>query len=59
MLSIEECKEYLKDSELTDEKIREIRGVLYGFAEGVLDKHLFSGSVSVIDHEEENNNCTK
>lgn len=53
MLSIEECKKHLKDVELTDEKIGEIRDVLYSFAESALDKHLFSGSVSVQDNGEE------
>jgi len=53
MLSIEECKKHLKDVDLTDEKIGEIRDVLYSFAEDVLDKHLFSGSVSLNGHEKE------
>ena len=44
MLSLNECKKYI-GNELSDEKIIEVRDVLYSFAEDVLDKHLFSGSV--------------
>lgn len=50
MLSLEECKKYIGD-DLSDEKIIEIRDVLYSFAESALDKHLFGGSVPVSGHE--------
>ncbi|MCA9356808.1 hypothetical protein H6784_04880 [Candidatus Nomurabacteria bacterium] len=56
MLSIEECRQHLNDPELTDEKVEEIRDVLYSFAESALDKHLFSGSVSLQDNGEEKTN---
>ena len=41
---------------MTDEKVEELRDALYSFAEDVLDKHLFNGSVPVSGHEKQNNN---
>mgnify|MGYP006268359017 CR=1 FL=1 len=52
MLSLEECKKYVGD-DLSDEKIIELRDVLYSFAESALDKHLFGGSVPVSGHEKD------
>lgn len=49
MLSLEDCREYLPD--VPDERVIEIRDLLYSFAEDVLDKHLFSGSVPVSTNE--------
>lgn len=54
MLTLDECKKYL-GNELSDEAIVAVRDAIYSLAEDALDKHLFSGSVSVNGHEKLSN----
>ena len=37
MLSIEECKKYIEDLNLTDKQIEEARDLVYAFVEQALD----------------------
>ena len=39
MLSIEECKRYLGE-DLTDKEIEELRALLYGLVENLIDRFL-------------------
>lgn len=39
MISVEECRKILGDTDLTDAQIIELRNALYGLSESVLDKH--------------------
>lgn len=59
-LSIEESKKYLGEIELSDERIEEIRDLIYSFCESALDKHFFSGSVVTnSNHYEQNTNIVQ
>jgi S-adenosylmethionine:tRNA-ribosyltransferase-isomerase (queuine synthetase) len=40
MLSIEQCKKILKNSNYSDEEIREIRNVLYQLGEMLFDEYM-------------------
>lgn len=39
MLSLEECKEYLGDTSLSDEQIEELRDALYEWVEAIIEKN--------------------
>ncbi|PIR69434.1 MAG: hypothetical protein COU47_03655 [Candidatus Niyogibacteria bacterium CG10_big_fil_rev_8_21_14_0_10_46_36] len=43
-LSIEECKKYLGETDLTDKEIMELRDVICSFIDGILDNY-FDGLV--------------
>lgn len=38
MISIDECKKHLGGIDITDTEVEELRGILYGFINRVLDK---------------------
>ncbi len=40
MISIEKCKEYLGDTNMTDVEIKELRDTLYAFVESILDNEM-------------------
>jgi hypothetical protein len=40
MLSVEECRTILGQTELTDEQVAEIRDTLYGFAQTLVEEYL-------------------
>lgn len=42
MLSVEECQKYLRDENLSDKEVEEIRNLLYNFIEMVLDNYINS-----------------
>lgn len=46
MLTIDECKNYIGDLNLTDEKIEEVRDLLYASVEQALDYVIEQGIVS-------------
>ena len=45
MISIEECKKHIGNTDLTDEQIEKVRELLYAFVEHTLDLKNNSGSV--------------
>jgi len=40
MLTLEECKKYLKDKEVSDERMEEIRTYLYALVKDVVTKNI-------------------
>lgn len=48
MLTVEECRQHLRDISLTDEEIERIRDCLYLISEKVLDKY-FDGQQKKIE----------
>jgi hypothetical protein len=46
-LSIEECKKYIGNLNLTDKQIEEVRDILYAFIEQALDYSIDSGIVTL------------
>lgn len=47
MLSIEECREYLDDKNLSDEEVLEIRDNLYGLAEIAIESYIKEKGIKV------------
>ena len=47
MISIEECKKYIGNLDLTDKQIEAIRGFIYAFVEQSLDYVIDSGIVAL------------
>ena len=44
MLSVEKCKELLRDCNVSDEEVAEIRDVLYQLAHVLVSQHITSGT---------------
>lgn len=44
MITLEECKKYIGNLNLTDEQIEEVRGLLYAFVEKAMDFAVESGT---------------
>lgn len=40
MISLERCKEILKDESMTDEEVGQLRDALYGMVESIVDDYL-------------------
>jgi len=43
MITVEKCQEYLKEYDLSDNEVEEIRDILIGITEGLLDDY-FKGA---------------
>jgi len=43
MITVEKCQEYLKEYNLNDDEVEEIRDILIGITEGLLDDY-FKGA---------------
>ena len=48
MLTIEECRKYLKDFNLTDNEVEEIRNSLHSISEKLLNKHFEDESPNLL-----------